>query len=128
VGSVGKFSLYYMAKDFKKNRFFLLINLFVLSMVILIISPHYVFFLIGWDGLGFSRFLLISYYKSRKAWRRSLKTFLINRLGDGLILSSMGIFLFQGHLKFFFEYIKYFLFFFCLIGLITKRAHFPFRS
>ena len=71
-GSVGKFSVYYMERDSKKIRFFWILNLFVLSMVILLLVPHFVFFLLGWDGLGFTRFLLIKYYRSRNACGSSL--------------------------------------------------------
>lgn len=97
-------------------------------MLLLLIIPHFVFFLIGWDGLGFSRFLLIKYYKSAKAWASRFKTFLINRLGDGFILASMGLILRQGHFFFFFENLFIGFSIILGIGLFTKSAHFPFSS
>jgi NADH-ubiquinone oxidoreductase chain 5 len=128
TGSVGLFSLEYMSFDILYNRFFYILKLFVLSMVILLIVPHYIFFLIGWDGLGFSSFLLISYYNSSLAWSSRLKTFLINRLGDALILSAGVYFLYQGHYWFFFQEIRNYIIFIILGGLLTKSAHIPFSS
>ena len=125
-GSVGLFSIVYMKNDYFYNRFFFLFNLFIFSMIILLVIPHYVFFLIGWDGLGFSRFLLISYYKSSRSWSSRLKTFLINRFGDRLILASAGYYLYQGHFWFFFQKIVKYLFILLVVGLLTKSAHIPF--
>jgi NADH:ubiquinone oxidoreductase subunit 5 (subunit L)/multisubunit Na+/H+ antiporter MnhA subunit len=67
AGAVGMFSLVYMSGDIKKSRFFFILNLFIFSMILLILMPHYVCFFIGWDGLGFTSFLLIKYYKSSNA-------------------------------------------------------------
>lgn len=53
---------------------------------------------------------------------------LINRLGDGFILASLGVFIYQGHFFFLFEKFKALLIFGFLLGLLTKRAHFPFSS
>lgn len=126
VGSVGLFSLKYMKGDKLENRFFWILNLFVFSMIVLIISPHFLFFFLGWDGLGFSSFLLIKFYKSSSSWRSRFKTFLINRLGDGLLLGSIGFLLVEGHFFFFFEKVVVFFFFLLILGLVTKRAQFPF--
>jgi NADH:ubiquinone oxidoreductase subunit 5 (subunit L)/multisubunit Na+/H+ antiporter MnhA subunit len=80
--------------------------------------------LVGWDGLGLTSFVLINYYKAKSSFAASFKTYLINRLGDGLILSSLGMLILSS-----FKYLKLksFLFLMILIlGLYTKRAHLPF--
>jgi NADH-ubiquinone oxidoreductase chain 5 len=53
---------------------------------------------------------------------------LIKRFGDGFILSSMSYFLYQGHYKFYLEVFGTLLLFNLILGLLTKRAHFPFSS
>jgi hypothetical protein len=50
----------------------------------------------------------------------------MNRFGDGLILSSVALILWQGHFNFVFDKKRIFLFFFLFMGLLTKSAHFPF--
>lgn len=55
-----------------------------------------------------------------------MKTFLIKRLGDGMILGSVGLVLVQGHFFFFFENLTIFLFVLVILGLFTKSAQFPF--
>jgi NADH:ubiquinone oxidoreductase subunit 5 (subunit L)/multisubunit Na+/H+ antiporter MnhA subunit len=71
--------------------------LFVFSMCLLIFIPRFVFVLVGWDGLGLTRFFLIIYYKSFRSWTSGLKTYLINRLGDGLVIIALLKFYNQGH-------------------------------
>jgi NADH:ubiquinone oxidoreductase subunit 5 (subunit L)/multisubunit Na+/H+ antiporter MnhA subunit len=46
-------------------RFHYILGSFVVSMVILICSSNWFFLLLGWDGLGVTRFLLICFYKTR---------------------------------------------------------------
>jgi NADH:ubiquinone oxidoreductase subunit 5 (subunit L)/multisubunit Na+/H+ antiporter MnhA subunit len=64
VGSVYTFAEHYMEKDYQVLRFFWILTSFVLSMGLLIFIPDFLFLLIGWDGLGITRFLLIAYYVS----------------------------------------------------------------
>jgi len=110
-------------------RFVLILNVFVLSMVILILLPKLIFLMLGWDGLGFSRFLLVAWFRCYVRRFASLKTFLINRLGDGFFLISLVYFFFQGHFKF---YVLDCCMLIVSLGLViafyTKSAHFPFSS
>ena len=67
VGRVYLFSKNYMNKDLFSNRFFYILSFFVVSMVLLIFFPHSIFVLVGYDGLGIVRFLLIDYYGRRQS-------------------------------------------------------------
>ncbi len=120
------YSYYYLESSF----FFFFINLvfiFVLSIVFLIRHSRGLIFLLGWDGLGVSSYLLIKFYNN---WRRingGFVTVLTNRLGDAGLFWLFCFFLFSSYLGsrlhlyplFFFLF-----FFFCF----TKRAQAPFRS
>nr|YP_010736714.1 NADH dehydrogenase subunit 5 [Bipalium admarginatum]WEM34729.1 NADH dehydrogenase subunit 5 [Bipalium admarginatum] len=129
VSSIHLFIYVYMGSDENLFRFFFILNLFVLSMVILLISPNLISLLLGWDGLGFSSFLLVAWFGCFSSRFASLKTFLINRLGDGLFLVSLYYFFFQGHfLLNTLDISVLVVFFFLLFAFFTKSAHFPFSS
>jgi NADH-quinone oxidoreductase subunit L len=106
-------------------RFNVLVTAFIGSMVVLLLSTNLFFMLVGWDGLGVTRFLLICFYKRRVSWSARLKTFLINRLGDGLLLVALAVALTTGGLNIL--YLGVLPFALCL-GLFTKSAQFPFSA
>nr|YP_009711066.1 NADH dehydrogenase subunit 5 [Bipalium kewense]QGI24376.1 NADH dehydrogenase subunit 5 [Bipalium kewense] len=129
VSSIHLFISIYMSQDSNLKRFFFFLNSFVLSMVVLIISPNLISLMLGWDGLGFSSFLLVAWFGCFSSRFASLKTFLVNRLGDGLFLISLFFFFFQGH--FFLGSIDSIIsvvVFFLIFAFFTKSAHFPFSS
>lgn len=112
------------------KRFCYLVFFFVLSINILIFSGNLLTTLLGWDGLGFTSFLLVIYYSNSYSLGAGLITVLTNRLGDvGLILSigilcngghwTIGILFFGGSLI-----VRLFL----VLGALTKRAQYPFSS
>jgi len=108
------------------KRFNGLVLAFVASMIFLILIPDLLFTLIGWDGLGLVRFLLIIYYLRGKSFNAGIKTYIINRLGDGFFMVGFGILILQGNwlidsLKIVFLFV--FLF---VLGCFTKSAQFPF--
>lgn len=108
-------------------RFYWLLIRFVVSMLILLISSNLLFLLVGWDGLGVTRFLLIAFYKRRRSWGCSLKTFLVNRLGDGLLLAGVCMAICSGYSPIevvTFSGLKWLI----ILGLITKAAQYPFRG
>src|SRR5690349_1376961 len=82
----------YMADDEGQRRFFAYMNLFVLAMLILVLADNFMLLLVGWGGVGFASFALISHYFYREdAADAAVKAFVINTLGDvGMML---GIFL-----------------------------------
>ena len=75
-------------------RFFCYMDLFILSMLLLVLAGNFVFLIIGWAGVGLSSYLLIGFYY----WRHSAvvaarKAFVMNVIGDvGLILATFAIF------------------------------------
>lgn len=88
--SVMIFSQDYMRGEPFTARFHSLVLIFVFSMLILIGSPNLLSLLLGWDGLGITSFLLVSYFQSSKAHNASLLTALTNRVGDVLLLISVA--------------------------------------
>lgn len=90
--SVCLYSLSYMFHDSRSSGFFVLVFLFVLSMLILITVGSFVCLLLGWDGLGVTSFLLIIFYQNRTSTSAGLITFFVNRLGDVFLLISIALF------------------------------------
>ena len=129
VGRVYLFGSFYLLGDPYVGRFFIILTLFVASMVCLIIFPHSIFVLIGYDGLGVIRFVLVVYYGRRRSWVAGLKTFLINRLGDGLFILGIVLMLFSGEFLFIKNISLYLLLTLILFfAWFTKRAQYPFSS
>nr|QTA71680.1 NADH dehydrogenase subunit 5 [Physunio superbus] len=85
------FSVSYMQDDKYWKGFCLLVFAFVVSMNILIFLPNLVFVLLGWDLLGIVSFLLVIYYQNKSAVSAGLLTLLMNRIGDVLLILSIGV-------------------------------------
>nr|QBF44149.1 NADH dehydrogenase subunit 5 [Corethrella condita] len=83
------YSKEYMSEDFNINRFILLVLAFVMSMMLLIISPNLISILLGWDGLGLVSYCLVIYFQNVKSFNAGMLTALSNRIGDVALL--MGI-------------------------------------
>ncbi len=90
------FSRSYMGHEKFFLRFHLLVLSFVFSIILLIIRPNLVSLLLGWDGLGITSYLLVIYFQRRKAYNAGIITALTNRVGDVLILLSIGILGYMG--------------------------------
>src|ERR1700730_1953496 len=75
-------------------RFFCYMDLFILSMLLLVLAGHLVFLIIGWAGGGLSAYLLRGLYFLRdRAVVAARKAFVMNVIGDvGLILAAFAIF------------------------------------
>ena len=95
--NVLRFSTIYIKEEKFKNRFTILVLLFILSINLLIFIPHFIILLLGWDGLGIVSFILVIYYQNPKSLAAGLITALTNRIGDVLLLVSIGWTLNQGH-------------------------------
>nr|URX54468.1 NADH dehydrogenase subunit 5 [Glyptotermes sp. 17 AB-2022a] len=76
----------YMHGDLNINRFILLVLMFVLSMMLLIISPNMISILLGWDGLGLVSYCLVIYYQNVSSYNAGMLTVLSNRIGDVALL------------------------------------------
>nr|YP_003204704.1 NADH dehydrogenase subunit 5 [Oxymeris dimidiata]ACF04837.1 NADH dehydrogenase subunit 5 [Oxymeris dimidiata] len=96
-GCVMMFSSSYMSHDPFLKRFTWLVMLFVLSMNLLVFIPSLPVLLLGWDGLGIVSFALVIYYQNMKSLGAGMITVLTNRIGDVMILISIGLLVLQGH-------------------------------
>ena len=87
---VTQFSRYYLHKDPGYQRYFAILQLFLLGLTILMIAGNIDFLFAGWEFLGVSSFLLIGFYHHRlSAIRNSLFVYGIYRFTDiGLILGA----------------------------------------
>jgi len=96
------FSVGYMHGDGGYYRFFAYLNLFMFSMLLLVMGSNFLIMFIGWEGVGLCSYLLIGYYFNRQeAGDASKKAFIVNRIGDfGFALAVMGIFATFGTLEF----------------------------
>jgi NADH-quinone oxidoreductase subunit L len=85
----------YMAGDPGIGRFFAYLNLFVFSMILLILAGNFVLLMVGWAGVGLCSYLLIAFYSDRpEAAAAGVKAFVVNAIGDvGLILAASLILL-----------------------------------
>src|SRR5881275_1487272 len=89
------YSIGYMWEDAGFARFFAYMNLFVLSMLLLVLSGNVVWLIIGWAGVGLSSYLLIGFWFERtSAVLAARKAFVMNTIGDvGMIFAAFLIFL-----------------------------------
>jgi NADH-ubiquinone oxidoreductase chain 5 len=89
-GIVIYYSREYMHGDLNLNRFILLVVMFVLSIILLIISPNLIRILLGWDGLGLVSYCLVIYYQNVKSYNAGMLTALRNRVGDVALLIAIA--------------------------------------
>jgi NADH-quinone oxidoreductase subunit L len=86
------YSTGYMAEEREYSRFFTYLNLFVLSMLVLVLGNNLALLFVGWEGVGLCSYLLIGFWYTDLANAKAAnKAFVVNRIGDwGL---TLGIFL-----------------------------------
>jgi NADH-quinone oxidoreductase subunit L len=84
----------YMAHDTDRRRFFGYLNLFIASMLLLVLSDNYLGLYVGWEGVGLASYLLIGFWQFKQsAAVAAKKAFIANRVGDaGLTLAIMLMF------------------------------------
>ncbi len=97
------FATGYMHGDSGFYRFFAYLNLFMFSMLTLILADNLLLMFVGWEGVGLCSYLLIGYYVDRKeAGDAAKKAFVANRIGDwGVVLGIMLVFFLVGSISFF---------------------------
>ena len=65
------------------GRYFSYLNLFVFSMLLLVMGANFVILFIGWEGVGLCSYLLIGYWFKNTAYNKAAsKAFIMNRIGD----------------------------------------------
>ena len=91
------YSIGYMGHEGGYYRFFGYMNLFMFSMLTLVLANNMLLMFVGWEGVGLCSYLLIGFYFLRKsAADAGKKAFIVNRIGDAGFL--LGIFLTVGTL------------------------------
>jgi len=86
------YSTGFMADDAGYSRFFAYMNLFVGSMLILVLADNLLLLYLGWEGVGLCSYLLIGFwYREPDNVRAALKAFFVTRIGDAAF--AIGIFL-----------------------------------
>src|SRR5208337_507933 len=85
------YSIGYMGHEGGYYRFFGYRNLFMFSMLVLVLADNYLMMFVGWEGVGLCSYLLIGFYFHRKsASDAGKKAFVMNRIGDaGFLLGVM---------------------------------------
>jgi NADH-quinone oxidoreductase subunit L len=95
-GLITLYSIGYMKGDRDYGRFFFYMNLFLFSMVVLVLADNYLFSFVGWEGVGFCSYGLVGFWFERdSAAVAAKKAFVTNRIGDfGFMIA---LFLMFGH-------------------------------
>ncbi|WP_343188769.1 NADH-quinone oxidoreductase subunit L [Buchnera aphidicola (Neophyllaphis varicolor)] len=84
------FSVWYMNKDAGYIRFFSYINLFIFSMIILVLSDNLICMYFGWELVSICSYLLIGfYYTEIENTKSAMKAFIVTRIGDIFLILSM---------------------------------------
>ena len=133
------FSTSYMSKDEKYTKYFEYFNFFVFSMLLLVLSGNFLVMFFGWELVGLSSYLLISFWSEKKsASKAGNKAFILNRIGDfGFLIGLMMILnyfetfnflsIFENTLKTRPENLDLMILF-LLLGAFGKSAQFPLFS
>ena len=97
------FATGYMHGDKGFYRFFAYLNLFMFSMLTLVLADNFLLMFVGWEGVGLCSYLLIGYYlKKDEARKAAKKAFVMNRIGDwGVLIGIFLIFTLTGSISFF---------------------------
>ncbi|GEN24071.1 NADH:ubiquinone oxidoreductase subunit L [Halomonas cupida] len=85
------FAAWYMQGESGITRFYAYMNLFVFSMILLVLGDNLLLLYLGWEGVGLCSYLLIGYYyqTSANGWA-AFKAFIVTRLGD--VFLAIGLF------------------------------------
>nr|ARH53760.1 NADH dehydrogenase subunit 5 [Carpelimus fuliginosus] len=129
------YSIEYMEGDLNINRFIILVFMFVMSMMMMILSPNLISILLGWDGLGLVSYCLVIYYQNIKSNNAGMITALTNRIGDVMLLLSIAWMFNFGSWNFLFyldflssDYFMQVIGLMVMIAAMTKSAQIPFSS
>jgi NADH-quinone oxidoreductase subunit L len=96
------YSIGYMGHEGGYYRFFGYMNLFMFSMLTLVLANNYAMMFVGWEGVGLCSYLLIGFYFHRhSASMAANKAFITNRVGDaGMLLGTFAVFWLFGTVNF----------------------------
>lgn len=86
------YSAEYMAEEEGYSRFFAYMNLFVGSMLILVLADHLLLLFLGWEGVGLCSFLLIGFwYTDPDNIRAAQKAFIVTRIADTAFVTALAL-------------------------------------
>ena len=86
------FASWYMRGEEGYSRFFAYTNLFIFSMLLLVLGDNLLFLYFGWEGVGLCSYLLIGfYYSNPNNGNAALKAFVVTRIGD--VFMAIGLFI-----------------------------------
>ncbi|MCA6940151.1 NADH-quinone oxidoreductase subunit L [Pectobacterium polaris] len=86
------FASWYMRGEEGYSRFFAYTNLFIASMVILVLADNLLLMYLGWEGVGLCSYLLIGfYYTNPKNGAAAMKAFIVTRVGDVFLAFALFI-------------------------------------
>ncbi len=92
------YSTSYMHDDEGMVKYFAYLNLFVFSMLLLVMGANYIIMFIGWEGVGLCSYLLIGFWFKNHAYTDAAKkAFVMNRIGDLGFLVGMLLVLYHFH-------------------------------
>jgi len=93
VGSlIHVYACSYMETEPSYWRFFTYLNLFVFSMLLLVLGDNFIVLFFGWEGVGLCSYLLIGFwYKDYKKATAGMKAFVTNRVGDWGFICGLGL-------------------------------------
>ena len=96
------YSIGYMKKDRDYSKFFIYLNLFVFSMVLLVLANNLLLTFVGWEGVGVCSYFLVAFWFEREsAASAGKKAFIYNRIGDaGFLIAIFVIFEKTGTLQY----------------------------
>lgn len=96
------YSIGYMHDDEGFWKFFAYLNLFIFSMLLLVMGDNFLMLFFGWEGVGLCSYLLIGFwYTNREYGKAARKAFIMNRIGDlGLLIGMFMIFQHFGSLNY----------------------------
>jgi NADH-quinone oxidoreductase subunit L len=91
------FASWYMRGEEGYSRFFAYTNLFIFSMLLLVLGDNLLMLYFGWEGVGLCSYLLIGFYFKHTAnGNAALKAFIVTRIGD--VFMAVGLFILFLHL------------------------------
>ncbi|WP_340619376.1 NADH-quinone oxidoreductase subunit L [Xenorhabdus siamensis] len=86
------YASWYMRGEEGYSRFFAYTNLFIASMVVLVLADNMLLMYLGWEGVGLCSYLLIGfYYKTPANGAAAMKAFIVTRVGD--VFLAIGMFI-----------------------------------
>lgn len=96
------YSVGYMKGDSRFHQFFVYLNLFVFSMIMLVLGDNFLMLFLGWEGVGACSYYLVGFWFERNtAATAAKKAFIVNRIGDvGLLLAIFVMYHSTGSLTF----------------------------